>query len=87
MPSEAKVGLEILFFSSRLPLIQVFKVAIFKFILLYKGLVSYEILWWYEIHVTHTNFLDKIRNLIVLMDLPKSEYGFRSILKDSIDVP
>ena len=31
--------------------------------------------------VSHTKFLDKVRNLLVLLDFPNKEYGIRSILK------
>ena len=50
-------------------------------------LITYDILWWYDIHVTHTKFLDKIRNLLVLLNPPKTEYGARNILKYASDVP
>ena len=38
--------------------------------LLYKGLIGYEILLQYDIHVSHTKFLNKLRNLLVLLNTP-----------------
>ena len=31
-------------------------------------------------------FIDKLRNLLVLLNIPKKEYGVISILKDASDV-
>ena len=72
----------VLFFAgSWFPPLWIHKIAVFLRSLLYKGLVGYEVLLWYDIHVTHTKFLDKLRNLLVLLNSPQTEYGFRSILK------
>ena len=56
-------------------------------ILLYKWLIGDEHLWWYDIHVTHMKFLDKLHDLLVLMDLQETESGVRIILKYVGDVP
>ena len=50
------------------------------------GLIGDELLWWYEIYVTHTKFIDKLRNPIVHLNLPKTESVVRGILKYASDV-
>ena len=62
----------LLFAGSRFPLLWIDKIMVFTHILLYKVLIGDELLWSYEIHVTHTKFLDKLHNLLVLMNLPKT---------------
>ena len=69
------------------PPIWIHKIAVLSCILLYKGVIVYEILFWYDIHITHTKFLDKLRNLLVLMNSPQMESGVRSILKYASNVP
>ena len=64
-----------------------YKIAVFSRSLLYKVLKRYEILLLYNIHVTHTKFLDKLCNLLVLLNTPQTESGVRIILKDVSDVP
>ena len=49
--------------------------------------MGYELLLWYDIHVTHTKFLDKLRNLLVILNIPQTESGFRNIIKDMSDLP
>ena len=46
-----------------------------------------DILWWYDVNVTHTEFLDKLLNLLVLLIFSKTESGIRNILEDLSDVP
>ena len=79
--------LRLLLASSQLPPIWIDKIAVFTHSLLHKVLISDELLWWYEIRVKHTKFLDKFRNILVLLNLPNMESGIRSTLKDAIDVP
>ena len=81
-----RLALRILFAGSWFPPLWINNMAVFTSILLYNIIICDEILWWYDIHITHTKFLDKIRNLLVLMNLPKTEYGVRITLKDSSDV-
>ena len=79
--------LRLFFAGSRFQPLWIYKTTIFNHSLLYKGNICYDILLWYGIHVTHTKFLDKIRNLLLLLNIPQMESGFRSILKDASDVP
>ena len=79
--------LRLFFDGSRFPLLWIHKIAVFLRSLLNKGLIGYDIILWYDIHVTHTKFLDKFRNLLVLLNIPQTESGVRSILKDESDVP
>ena len=55
------------------------------FSLFCKGSTSYEILWFYDVQITHTKFIDKICNLIVIINLPKTKYEFISIIKYKSD--
>ena len=82
-----RLFLRIFFAGSRFPPIWIDKVAVFACSLLYKGLIGYELLLWYDIHVIHTKFLDTLRNLLVLLNIPKTKSRVRSILKDVSDVP
>ena len=82
-----RLFLRILFSVRRFPPLWIHKITVFLRNLLYKGLIGYDILLWYDIHVTHTKFLDKTRNLLVLLNIPHTESGVRSILKDASDVP
>ena len=81
-----RLFLILLFDGSRFPPLWILNIVVLSRSLLYKGLIGYEFLFWYEIHVTHTKFLDKIHNLLVLLNSSNTEYGFRSILKDVINV-
>ena len=45
---------------------------VFLYSLLYKELIGYEILLWYDIHITHMIFLDKFRYLLVLLYIPQT---------------
>ena len=72
---------------SRFPLIWIDKVALFTCSLSYKGRVGDEILYWYDIHVTHMMFIDKILNLLVLLNFPDTESWIRCILEDASDAP
>ena len=55
--------------------------------LLYKRLICYELLLGYDIHVTHTIFFIKLCDLLVLLNIPMTESGAKSILKDASYVP
>ena len=79
--------LRLFFAGSCFPTLLINNIAVFKRILLYKRLIGYEILLWYDIHVTHTEFLDKLRNLLVLLGIPQTDSGVWGILKDAGDVP
>ena len=63
-----------------------YKGLVFTCSLLSKGLIGDEILWWYDIHVKPTNFLDKLCKIIVLMNFPDAESGIIIILKDASNV-
>ena len=82
-----RLVLRLLFDASRFPLFRIQKIAVFMCSLLYKGIIGYDILLWDGIHVTHTKFLDKLRNLLVLMYIPQTESGVIIILKYASDVP
>ena len=69
----------LLFSGSRFPPLWIHKIAVLSCSLLHKWLIGYEILLWYDIHVTHTKFLDKLHNLLVLLNSPQTESGVRSI--------
>ena len=56
--------------SIQFPPLLINKVTLFMHSLLYQGLGRGELLWWYDIHVAHTKFLDKLRKLLVLMNFP-----------------
>ena len=45
------------------------------------------LLWVIQKYKEVTEFIDKLRNLLVLMNIPHTESGVRSILKDASDVP
>ena len=66
--------------------LRVGKVDIFTLSLLYKGLIGNDTLRIYDILVTHTEFLDKICKLLVLMSYPNKEYRIRVILKYASDI-
>ena len=82
-----RLVLRLFFAGSRFPPLWIHKIAVFTRSLLYKRLIGYDILLWYEIHVTNTRFIDKLRNLLVLVNIPQTESGFISILKDESDLP
>ena len=52
-----------------------------------KRLIVDDIIWLYDIHVTHIKFLDKLCNLVILLNLPKTESRVRIILTFASDVP
>ena len=54
--------------------------------LLYKVIISDNILWLYEIKVTFMKVLDKILTILVLTNIPKAKTGVRSILKNVSDI-
>ena len=53
------------------------KVRIFTFSLLYKGLIYNDLLGLYDILTTHTKLLDKLCNLLVLMNRPEKKYNHK----------
>ena len=67
-----KLVLRIFFAVNRFPPLWIYNIAVFSPSLLYKGLIGYELLLWYDIHVTHTKFLDKLRNLLVPLNIPRT---------------
>ena len=73
--------LRLILTSRGLPTLRVYKVVVFINIFLKKGLIDNNIIRLYDILVTHTKFLDKILNLLVLLNLPETEYRIRVILK------
>ena len=58
--------------SRRLPPLWIEKSVLFTRSLFYKRLMGDDLIWWYYIYITHTKFLDKLRNLLVLMNPPKT---------------
>ena len=82
-----RLFLRLFFAGSRFPPLWIYNIAVFSCSLLYRELTGCDILLWYDIHVTDTKFLDKLRNLLVLLNFPKTESGVRSFLKDTSDVP
>ena len=83
---EWRLVLRLLLACSWFPPLWIYEVSLFTHSLLYKGIIGDELLWWYDIHVTHTNFLDKLRYFLVIINFPKTESVIRSILKDASDV-
>ena len=81
-----RLVLRLLLYSSRFPLLWTGKIAVFTRIIFYKGLIGDELFLWYNIPVIHTKFIDRICNLLVLLNSPKTESEVRSILKDKFDV-
>ena len=43
-------------------------------------------LWFHGVQITHTKFLDKLRNLLVIIRYPKTKYGIIDILKYTSDL-
>ena len=75
--------MKLLLVSSRFPPFSIDKIMVFKCILLFKVILGDELFWLYDTLVTHTQFLDKICNLLALINFPKTESGTRGILKDT----
>ena len=85
--TETVYALRLLFAGSRLPPIWTHNIVVLSRSLLYKRLIVYELLLWYDIHVTHKKFLDQLCNILVLLNRPKTEYGAIIIFKYASDVP
>ena len=85
-PMKQRLAFRNIFVGSRFPPLWIDKIAVFMHSLFYKGHIGDDILCWYDIHVTHMNFLDKISNLLVLMNYPKMLSGVKIILKYVSDV-
>ena len=51
--------------------------------LFHNGIIGNELLWLYDIQVTHTTYIDKLYTLLVLLNLPKNKYLIIIILKDA----
>ena len=62
------------------------KVAVFTHRFLYKGIIGEDILGLYEIHVTHKKFLDKLLNLLVIMNNLNMKFIIINTLKYASDV-
>ena len=67
-----RLVLRLFFDCSRFPPVWIHKISVFSRSLLYKGLICFDILLWYDIHVTHTKFLDKLCNLLVFLNIPQT---------------
>ena len=65
-----RLFLRLLLAVSRFSPLWINKISVFTCSLLYKGLKGGYLLWWYGIHVSHMNFLDKLCNLIVILSCP-----------------
>ena len=83
---EERLVLILLLHGNRFPIILINKVAVFTHIILYKVIICDQLLWLYEIHVTHMNLIDKFYNLLVLLNLPKTEYVIIIIFKGARDI-
>ena len=69
---EQSFVLRLLLSGSRLPPLVIDKYMVFKCSLLYEAIIGDDILWLYGIHVTHTKFIYKIFNLLVIMNFPNT---------------
>ena len=49
-------------------------------------LIVNDLFCLYDIQVTHTKFIYKLRNLLELLNHPKTKYIIRSILKNVSDI-
>ena len=67
-----RLVLRLLISGSWFPPILIYKIAVFTRSLVNKVIMVDELLWWYEIHVTNKKFLDKLYNLLVLLNFPKT---------------
>ena len=63
-----RLVLILIIYGSRFLPVWINNIAVFTHRLLYKVRIDDELLWWYEIHVTPTKFLDKLCNLLVLLN-------------------
>ena len=80
-----RLVLRILLSISRFPLLWIDKITVLMRILLYKGLLGDELFWLYGMYFTQTKFIDRIFNLLVLLNFPKTESEVISILKDAVE--
>ena len=80
---EQRLVFRLLLARSRFPPLLIDKVVVFMHIFLYKGLISDDLLRFYDIIFTHKKFLDKLCNLLVLLNSLKPESGIRGIFKDT----
>ena len=78
---EQRLVLRLILEGSRFPYLGVYKVMVFTRSLLHKVLIGDDILWLYDVQSIHTKLLDKLYNLLVLLNLPNMESGIRSIFK------
>ena len=83
---DQRLVLRIISARNRFPQILISNIYILTCSIFRKGLISDELLWSYDIQVTHTKFIDKLWNILVLLNLPKTKSGIRSILKDASDI-
>ena len=80
------IVLVILLSDIRPPSLLINKVVVLTHILLCKGLIGDDIIWFYEIQGTPTDFLDKLCNFLVLLNFTKMKSGTRMILKYASDI-
>ena len=73
---EIKIILILILYVRGLPQIWVKNIVTFMCILLQKELIGNDLLRLYNINVTHAKFLDKICNLISLINIPKKNIYF-----------
>ena len=83
---ELKLVLLLLLYGSRSPLLWIDEVATLMHAILHKGLIGDDLLLFYDVYVTHTHILDKLRNLLLILNFPKTESEIRIISKDAIDI-
>ena len=78
--------LRLLISGSNLQMIWVENLAVFRSIILHKGIIYDDIFRLYDIHNKQQYVYDKLCNLLVLMNIPKAKYRIRSILRYTSDV-
>ena len=66
-----RLVLRLILACSRFPPLWIDNVAVFTCSLLYKVLIGNDILLFYDIHITRTKVLDKLSNLLVIMNFPE----------------
>ena len=78
--------LKFLLYGGRFPSILINKVVVLIHSLLCKVHKGDEILWFYDTQIKHTGILNKIHNLLVVMNPQNTKYEIAIILKYVIDV-
>ena len=74
--------LRLLVYGSRFPQILIDKDSVLTHSLLYKKLISDDLLWFYAIQITHRRFIDKVHELLLIINYLKGKYSVIIILKN-----